>query len=94
MGPYEYPENPKTTVWKILQWIQDNPKEVIFSSDIISAFDITNSDAAHRLAKLKSYGILSYANRQVGAKEGYVLSPYGLRFIVQEGAKEDTEDEK
>ena len=81
----EYYKNPgvapvKVTVWQVQKWIKRQGKGAVRASDLVAEFKMSSSDASHRLSKLRSWGILKYADRPKRARGGYVMTRYGREF--------------
>ena len=82
---------PKTTIWDILAWIRTQNKEIITTSDIISEFKLTPSDACHRLQRMRKIGLLKYFDKKKKIKGGFVLTEYGIRFIIKKNNNQQEE---
>lgn len=77
--PYTFPNPPKLSVYMILDWMQTHPDDIYINKDLINEFNISRTDAATRISRLRSMGFIKYCDLKEKNK-GYVLSDYGKRF--------------
>lgn len=77
--PYRYPNPPRLSVYTILRFLQAEPERVYRTIDLINKFDISPSDAAVRMTRLRSMGFIKFHVRLKRRKE-YILTDYGKRF--------------
>lgn len=78
---YDLPKKPKLKVWEIHEWLKTLPDGVPVSSrNVADNFEITISDANHRLQFLHMVKLVRYADRSKGSRGGFILTAYGKKF--------------
>ena len=85
MSKHGYPELPNLKTVDVASWLKKqgkkNPGCIIFTNDLVDEYNITLADAANRLSKLRSWGILKYFNVTLKARGGYVLTMRGRDYL-------------
>lgn len=67
--------------------------DVFTASDIAGAFNLSMSDACHRIRKLQLWGMISRCDRSQKRSREYQLTDYGKKFNLIEELNEDKEKE-
>lgn len=84
MSPLWMKDNPpKLSIWQVHSWVKslpDTSTEPVTTKMTSEQFEITMSDAWHRLEKLREFMMLRYYDKKKSAKGGFVLTKYGRRF--------------
>ncbi len=92
---YKYCDNPviKLKTINIIEYLQEKGG-VFTASDIAGVFNLSMSDACHRIRKLQLWGLISRCDRLQKRSREYQLTDYGKKFNRIEEANEDKEKKK